>query len=107
MRQEAARRAGLSLSDWINAIILQQAATQDIKAPPARLEVEETDDSPDLRPRVDDPARRIAQATHSGFTAYAPRRDRDEADRLAELSARLEQRFDELAGLISKPPVWP
>ena len=107
MAEEAARRAGLSLSDWINAIILQQAATQDIKAPPARFEVEETDDSPDLRPRVDDPARRIEQATHSGFTAYAPRRDRDEADRLAELSARLEQRFDQLADIISDSPMSP
>jgi localization factor PodJL len=102
MAEEAARRAGLSLSDWLNAIILQQAATQGIKAPPARYDVEETDDPPDLQPRTDDPPRRIEQVTHSGFAAYAPRRDRDEADRLAELSTRLEQRFDQLADIAGR-----
>ncbi|HET9688191.1 MAG TPA: hypothetical protein VFP79_13565, partial [Pseudolabrys sp.] len=104
MAEEAARRAGLSLSDWLNAIILQQAATQGIKAPLARYDVEETDEAPDLHPRTDDPPRRIEQVAHGGFAAYAPRRDRDEADRLAELSARLEQRFDQLADIISHPP---
>src|SRR5262245_7750788 len=107
MAEEAARRAGLSLSDWLNAIILQQAATQGIKAPPARYDVEETDDPTNLQPRTDDPPHRIEQVTHSGFAAYAPRRDRDEADRLAELSARLEQRFDQLADTISHPPTPP
>jgi len=104
MAEEAARRAGLSLSDWLNAIILQQAATQGIKTPPVRYDVEEIDDPADLNQRVDDPTPRIEQASHSGFAAYAPRRDRDEADRLAELSARLEQRFDQLADIISRPP---
>jgi localization factor PodJL len=102
MAEEAARRAGLSLSDWLNAIILQQAATQGIKAPPARYDVEEIDDPTNLQPRTDDPPRRIEQVTHSGFAAYAPRRDRDEADRLAELSARLEQRFDQLADIAGR-----
>jgi localization factor PodJL len=107
MAEESARRAGLSLSDWLNAIILQQAATQGIKTPPVRYDVEEIDDPPDLHPRADDPTPRIEQAAHSGFAAYAPRRDRDEADRLADLSARLEQRFDQLAGIISRPPTPP
>jgi localization factor PodJL len=107
MAEEAARRAGLSLSDWLNAIILQQAATQGIKTPPVRYDVEEIDDPPDLHQRVDDPTPRIEQAAHSGFAAYAPRRDRDEADRLAELSARLEQRFDQLADIIARPPTPP
>jgi localization factor PodJL len=107
MAEEAARRAGLSLSDWLNAIILQQAATQGIKAPLARYDVEETDDPPDLHPRIDGPTRPVEQVTHGGFAAYAPRRDRDEADRLAELSARLEQRFDQLADIISHPPTSP
>jgi len=107
MAEEAARRAGLSLSDWLNATILQQAATQGIKAPPTRYDVEETDNPPDLRPQVDDPIPPIEQVTHSGFAAYAPRRDRDEADRLAELSARLEQRFDQLADVISRPSTAP
>jgi localization factor PodJL len=107
MAEEAARRAGLSLSDWLNAIILQQAATQGIKAPLARYDVEETDDPPDLHPRVDAPTRPVEQVARGGFAAYAPRRDRDEADRLAELSARLEQRFDQLADIISHPPTPP
>src|SRR5262245_61997980 len=100
MAEEAARRASLSLSDWLNAVILQQAATQGIKAPPTRYNVEETDDPANLYPRTDDPP--LEQVTHSGFAAYAPRRDRDEADRLAELSARLEQRFDELADIAGR-----
>src|SRR5262245_57540657 len=102
MAEEAARRAGLSLTDWLNAIILQQAATQGIKAPPTRYDVEETDDPPGLQPRSDDPPRRIDQVTYSAFAAYASRRARDEADRLAELSARLEQRFDQLADIAGR-----
>ncbi|HEY6755029.1 MAG TPA: hypothetical protein VI077_09985 [Pseudolabrys sp.] len=102
--EEAARRAGLPLSDWLNAIILQQATRQGIKISPAprQGDLETADDLSDLQQRIDDLTRRIDQVTRSATAAYAPKRDREESDRFAELVARLEQRFDQLAENISR-----
>src|SRR5262245_30281295 len=107
--EEAARRAGLPLSDWLNAIILQQATRQGIKvSPPARQDGPGTDgDHSDLQLRIDDLARRIDQVTRSATAAYAPKREREESDRFAELFARLEQRFDQLAENISRTSTSP
>ena len=103
--QEAARRAGLPLSDWLNAIILQQAATQGIKTPSLANERDEraTDDLSDVRLRLDNLTRRIDQVTRSGPAAYAPKRNRDESEQFGELFARLEQRFDQFAADIARP----
>ena len=103
--QEAARRAGLPLSDWLNAIILQQAATQGIKTPSFANERDEraTDDLSDVRLRLDNLTRRIDQVTRSGSAAYAPKRNRDESEQFGELFVRLEQRFDQFAADIARP----
>ncbi len=103
--QEAARRAGLPLSDWLNAIILQQAATQGIKTPSLANDGDEraTDDLSDVRLRLDNLTRRIDQVTRSGSAAYAPKRNRDESEQFGELFARLEQRFDQFAADIARP----
>ena len=103
--QEAARRAGLPLSDWLNAIILQQAATQGIKTPSLANERDEraTDDLSDVRLRLDNLTRRIDQVTRSGAAAYAPKRSREESEQFGELFARLEQRFDQFAADIARP----
>ena len=97
--EEAARRAGLPLNDWLNAVILQQATKQGIKAPSqTRLDDGRvSDELSDVHLRLDDLGRRIDQVTRSGTAAYAPRRSRDEADPLVEQFARLEQRIDQLA----------
>src|SRR5689334_7257985 len=103
--QEAARRAGLSLSDWLNAVILQQAATQGIRAPHARANEETSaEDLSDVRHRLDDLTHRIDLVTRSSTTAYAPKRSRENAEQFTELFSRLEQRFDQLANNVSRPP---
>ena len=102
--EEAARRAGLPLNDWLNAVILQQATKQGIKAPSqTRLDDGRvSDELSDVHLRLDDLGRRIDQVTRSGTAAYAPRRNRDEADPLVEQFARLEQRIDQLASNITR-----
>ena len=103
--QEAARRAGMPLSDWLNAIILQQAATQGIRVPslPRSSDEGTADHLTGVHQRLDDLTRRIDQVTRSGSAPYAPKRDREEPDQFAELFARLEQRFDQFAAKIPRP----
>jgi len=99
--QEAARRAGMPLSDWLNAIILQQAATQGIRVPSLSRDSDErtADHLTGMHQRLDDLTRRIDQVTRSGSAPYAPKRDREES----ELFARMEQRFDQFAAKIARP----
>ncbi len=98
--QEAARRAGLPLNEWLNTIIFQQAAEQGIKAPsPARADDNSyADEFSDVKRRLDELTRRIDQVTHSGAAAYAPKRLREESDQLTDVIARLEHRLDQFAG---------
>jgi len=104
--EEAARRAGLPLNDWLNAAILQQGAKQGIRpSPQTRFEDERSSEElSDVQLRLDDLGRRLDQITRSGFAAYAPRRKRDETDPLVEQFARLEQRIEQLASDITRSP---
>ena len=104
--EEAARRAGLPLNDWLNAVILQQGAKQGIRpSPQARFEEERPSEGlSDVQTRLEDFGRRLDQITRSGFAAYAPRRSREEAAPLVEQFARLEQRIEQLASNITQPP---
>src|SRR6185437_6193845 len=88
--QEAARRAGMPLSDWLNAIILQQAATQGIRVPSLSRDSDErtADHLTGMHQRLDDLTRRIDQVTRSGSAPYAPKRDREESDQFAAKIAR-------------------
>ena len=64
------------------------------------------DDLSDLYRRLDDLTRRIDQVTRTGAAAYAPKRSREESE-FGELSARLEQRFDQIAANIAHPAAQP
>ncbi|HEX9071557.1 MAG TPA: hypothetical protein VF852_06355 [Pseudolabrys sp.] len=88
--QEAARRAGLPLGDWLNAIILQQAATQGVRAPSFNRHGDEgiSGDLSNVQRPPDHLKGRIGQVTHSGPVAYAPRRGREESDQSGELPRR-------------------
>src|SRR5215471_1758676 len=100
--EEAARRAGLPLNDWLNAAILQHGAKQGIRpSPQTRFEDERSSEElSDVQLRLDDLGRRLDQITRSGFAAYAPRRKRDETDPPVEQFARIEQ----LASDITRSP---
>ena len=88
--QEAARRAGLPLGDWLNAIILQQAATQGVRGPSFNRHGDEGISGyfSNVHRPPDDLKGRIGQVTHSGPVACALRRGREESDQSGELPRR-------------------
>ena len=107
--REAARRSGMSLGDWLNTVILHQAAADGI-------DTDELGDDEDgsygtdlstVHERLDDISRRIDKVARSGPAAYAPTharsRARNEPDQLADLINRLDRRLDEFAHM-SRPP---
>ena len=106
---EAARRSGVSLGEWLNAVIVQQAEQEGVHAPVDDDEDSYGDDNATVNERLDDLTRRIEQLTRSGPEAYAPKRSRTESDQLAELIGRLDQRLDQFANVArpAPPPVMP
>ena len=98
--KEAARRAGVSVDDWMNSAILQQAAQGGVNSPGGEHSSGEAITG--VHQRLDDLSRRVDHFTGSGVAAYAPRHVRapaapimappprpPELDRaLAEIAAR-------------------
>src|SRR6185437_1474668 len=107
--REAARRAGVPLSEWINAVILQQAEEQGIDPHAHEQEDDEDDYGSDVHNRLDELSRRIEQMNRSGPAAYAPRRTRSESDNTAQMIERLDRRLDQFvsASRPVAPPLQP
>src|SRR5512135_2404479 len=102
--KEAARRAGVPLSEWLNAVILQQAEDQGID--PHAHDDDDTDrDYGDVHQRLDDLSRRIEQMNRNGPAAYAPRRGRSDTDKMVEMINRHDDRLDQFAN--ASRPVAP
>jgi len=101
--EAAARRAGLPLNEWLNAIILQQAAGQDPTQQPHSDE--RFDAFSKVQLRLDDLTRRIEHIAHAGPTAYAPKRSLYDTDQIADRVERLEQRIHEVASY--RPEITP
>jgi len=94
----------MSLGDWLNSVILDQAA--DGGRTPPRYSDDETDEIASVHQRLDDLSRRIEQVTRGkGPEAYAPKRNRDDNDQIAALIDRLDRRLDQFAN--SSRPVMP
>ena len=74
--RQAARRSGMPLGDWLNAVILRQAPRQDRQAPTPGADDAYGEDLAGVNQRLDDLSRRIEQLTRTGPAAYAPRRGR-------------------------------
>ena len=94
----------MPLSDWLNAVILQQAVMQGIRVPPFARGVDERtppDHPGGLNQRLDELSRRIDQVARSATAAYAPKRGREESDH-AEPFVRLEQHSNEFATNMSQ-----
>ena len=107
--REAARRSGMSLGEWLNNVILEQAADEDMRAPGHEDDDEDAyaDELVGVHQRLDDLTRRIS--TFSRGAAKAPRRRghqvrSEEPDRLAELIGRLDHRIEQLVTVSSHPP---
>ena len=102
--REAARRSGMSLGDWLNSVILQQA--QD-RAHAATIDDEDDaygEDLSSVHQRLDDITRRIEQFSRTGPAAYAPKRGRNDTDQLAELIGRLDRRIDQFVSTAQAMP---
>jgi localization factor PodJL len=102
--KEAARRSGVSLGEWLNAVIIQQAEQEGVPAPSDDDEDSYGDDFATVNERLDALTRRIEQMARSGPEAYAPKRSRNEPDQLAELIARLDRRLDQFANVARPAP---
>ena len=109
---EAARRSGMSLGEWLNSVIIQQAEQEGID-PNAAGGEDDYDDARSVHARLDDISRRIDTVARSGPAAYAPARSRNEPDQLADLIGRLDRRLDQFANVArampqpAAPPVVP
>ncbi len=102
--REAARRSGMSLGDWLNSVILHQAAEDGVHP---HDDDDESDELASVHQRLDDLTRRIEQVSRptKGPEAYAPKRSRSDTDQLAELINRLDRRLDQFVS--SSRPVMP
>src|SRR5665213_3184981 len=110
---EAARRSGMSLSDWLNSVIIHQAEQQGIDPDEIADDGEPYgDDARSVHARLDEIARRLDRVTSTGPAAYAPNRAKDHAkargqndpDQLAELINRLDRRLDQFANVTRPAP---
>ena len=83
---EAARRSGVSLGEWLNSVILQQAAEDGVHG---AHDDDDVDELAGVHQRLDDLTRRIEKFTRNapagGPEAYAPKRGRDENAQIADL----------------------
>ena len=104
--EEAARRSGVSLGEWLNAVIVQQAEAEGVQAP-SLDDKDDGDAIATVHERLDEIAQRIEQLSRSGPVAYAPKHIRDEPDQLAELIGRLDRRLDQFANVSAPPPLPP
>ena len=104
--KEAARRSGMSLGDWLNTVILQQATQAGLAEQPYGQAPHNREELAGVNQRLDDLTRRIEHFTHTGPAAYAPRRERDESQ-AAALIGRLDQRLDQFARQPVAPPLAP
>jgi len=99
--REAARRSGLSLSDWLNTVIMQQAAQAGLGQPQAPHHYADDQaygaELAGVHQRLDDLTRRIENFTRTGPATYAPKRQHDETQ-TADLIGRLDRRLDQMAG---------
>jgi localization factor PodJL len=97
--EAAARRAGLPLNEWLNAVIMQQAGRQESRAQPhsAAHSDDRADDFSRVQLRLDDLTRRIEHLAGTGPAAYAPKRNLYDTGQIADQVERLEQRIREVA----------
>jgi localization factor PodJL len=102
--KEAARRSGVSLGEWLNSVIIDQAAQEGVQALSLVDEDSDGSDIATVNERLDDLTHRIEHMTRSGPAAYAPKRARNEPDQLTELIGRFDRRLDQFASVAPPPP---
>jgi localization factor PodJL len=78
--EQTARRAGMSLEDWLNTMIIHQAELAGVQSPAPADDHLRDDDIAAVNHRLDDLTQRFEQLTRTGPAAYAPKRSREEPD---------------------------
>src|SRR5947209_13050700 len=107
--RQAARRSGMSLGDWLNTVILEQAAEAGVRAPGHEDDDDEAyaSELAGVHERLDDLTRRIGQFTRVAEKASRrpPEEPRSEAkpDRMAELIERLDRRMEQFVAQAARP----
>lgn len=109
--RDAARRSGMSLGEWLNAVILQQAEEDGVPVSSHGYDDDESDELSSVHQRLDDLTLRIEQLARTGPAAYAPKRARNDSDQIAELIGRLDRRLDQFVSnsrpVMPSPPMAP
>lgn len=111
--REAARRSGMSLGEWLNTVIIEQAAEAGVRAPGHEDDDDETyaSELAGVHDRLDDLTRRIGQFTRvAEKTSRRPRyeaREEPKPDRMAELIERLDRRMEQLVAHTAQPAAAP
>jgi localization factor PodJL len=111
--RQAARRSGMSLGDWLNTVILEQAAEAGVRAPGHEEDDEEAyaSELAGVHERLDDLTRRIGHFTQAAEKASRrpPVEARSEAkpDRMAELIERLDRRMEQFVAQAARPAPAP
>jgi len=77
--KEAARRAGMSVDDWLNSVIFQQAAQMGVSNNPQAPGGGPQHGFAQVQQRLDNLNQRIEQFTRTGPVAYAPQQYRNAA----------------------------
>ena len=95
--REAARRSGVSLGEWLNAVIIQQAEEEGVR-PPSHIE-EDDDEIACVHQRLDDLSRRLEKLGRTGPEPYAPKKSGNEPDQLADLIQRLDKRLNQFSNV--------
>ena len=77
--EEAARRSGQSLGEWLNTAIIQQAQQSQKASPPIGDREVQGDNFAAPERQRNEPAPRVEQLAYAGLAAYAPKRSRSAA----------------------------
>jgi localization factor PodJL len=75
--EQAARRSGLSLADWLNSVILQQAGQAGVASPPLTDDAFHGGELEAVNHRLDRLSQRIDQLTRTGPADYGPKHSRE------------------------------
>lgn len=91
--EQAARRAGLPLEDWLHSVIIQQGQAG-TASPPLTDDAFHGGEFAAVNDRLDNLSQRIDRLTGTGPAAYAPKRSREQAAGPELPGVRLPQSLD-------------
>ena len=97
--REAARRAGMSVGEWLNAVILDSAVEEGVR-PRGRAYADDDDSDDDtlfgVHERLDELTRQLERLNREPVPARGAPGDFGDRDNLAEAITRLDHRLDQL-----------